>query len=157
MFRWVSIELRIWFFVWNRRAGRPESFRSQTMKIDLLNKEKSSEPSGQNAGGSSDFKSGDFFPQFAGFGSFASVEEAMNRVDFRYIGSSFRLGFYEIFRFWSLYWESRELVAHEFGFDWIIGRLQRRSRKPLRWRYFTPDKCWCSMIFRPIRPERLCC
>lgn len=63
--------------------GRPESFRSSTMPFDLLNKDKSSEASGQNGGGSSNLKSSDFYPQFAGFGSLASIDEAINMADFR--------------------------------------------------------------------------
>ena len=62
------------------------------MSFDLLNKDKSSEASGQNGGGSSNLKSSDFYPQFAGFGSLASIDEAINMADFRCFAFSFLMG-----------------------------------------------------------------
>lgn len=77
-------------FLFGITAGRPETYRSPSMTIDLLNKDKSIDVSVQNAGGSSNSKSTDFYPQFAGFGSFASIDEAMNKADFRCFAFSFQ-------------------------------------------------------------------
>ena len=79
-------------FLFGIATGRPESFKSSTMSFELLNKDKSSEASGQNGGGSSNLKSSDFYPQFAGFGSLASIDEAINMADFRCFAFSFLMG-----------------------------------------------------------------
>ena len=65
------------------------------MTIDLLNKDKSSDVSDQNGVGSAI----DFYPQFAGFGSYASVDEAMNRADLRCFAFSSLIGFYNFLGF----------------------------------------------------------